>query len=40
MANTILQNVQRGTIFMELFTIFIAFVFLTIKLIKHQVDIK
>jgi uncharacterized protein YneF (UPF0154 family) len=40
MANTILQNVQRGIILVQLMTLALIGTFLTIKLIKRRIDLK
>ncbi len=39
MASNILQNSQRGLLFMNFLTIFISFIFITLKLIKKKIDI-
>lgn len=40
MANTVLQNVQRGIIFVQLTILALIGTFLTIKLIKKRIDLK
>jgi hypothetical protein len=40
MAQTLLQNSQRGTIFMWLFTLVMVLVFLTIRIIKRKIDLQ
>ena len=40
MASTILQNVQRGIILIQLMILALACTFLTVKLIKRRIDLK
>jgi hypothetical protein len=40
MANTVLQNVQRGIIFVQVLMLTFIASFLTIKLIKKRIDLK
>jgi len=40
MANTVLQNVQRGIIFVQALMLALVTSFLTIKLIKKRIDLK
>lgn len=40
MANTVLQNVQRGIVFMQVLMLTLIATFLTIKLIKKRIDLK
>lgn len=40
MANTVLQNVQRGIVFMQVLMLALIASLLTIKLIKKRIDLK
>lgn len=40
MASTVLQNVQRGIIFVQVLVLALIGSFLTIKLIKKRIDLK